>query len=286
MAAGLADRVPRGAGRGCRATSSSTRSATRRSSIVRADDRRAARVLQHVPAPRPAARRGLRLVRRRRDPVPVSRLVLRARRPPRRRSRSRRVRRPARRPRARAACASTRGAGSCSSISTPRPSRCSTSSIRCPTLLGAVPPRADAAARVAQHDHRRELEGRRRRVQRGLPRAGSAPADPAVDRRRQHRVRAVRAGTRTTAGSPARAASCGRARACISVPTTTTKARSSPTSSAGSAARSSARSAPRSKSCARPGRRRARRCSRRTRRGAWSCSRRAASTCRVSPPSS
>ena len=78
---------------------------------------------------------GLRRVRRRRDPLPVSRLVLRARRPARRRSRPRRVRRPARRSRVSHRCGSTRGAGSCSSTSTPTPSRCSTSSIRCPTLL-------------------------------------------------------------------------------------------------------------------------------------------------------
>ena len=43
-----------------------------------------------------------------------------------------------------------------------------------PTLLAPYHLDADAAARVAQHDHRRELESGRRRVQRGLPRAGSA----------------------------------------------------------------------------------------------------------------
>ena len=61
-----------------------------------------------------------------------------------------------------------------------------------PELLGAVSPRADATPRFAQHDHRRELEGGRRRVQRGLPRTRTAPADPALDRRRQHRIRTAR----------------------------------------------------------------------------------------------
>ena len=142
------------------------------------------------------------------------------------------------------------GAGSCSSTSTPTPSRCSTSSIRCPTLLAPYHLDEMRFRAVPHDDHRRELEGRRRRVQRGLPRAGSAPADPAVDRRRRASRTSSSTGTRTTAACPARAASCGRARASASRPTTTTRARSSPASSPGSAARSSARSAPRSRSCA------------------------------------
>ena len=49
-----------------------------------------------------------------------------------------------------------------------------------------------------------------------LPRAGHAPADPAVDRRRRASRTSSSARTRTTAGCPARAASCGRARASAS----------------------------------------------------------------------
>ena len=40
-----------------------------------------------------------------------------------------------------------------------------------PTVARAVPPRTHAAALIPHDDHRRELEGGRRRVQRGLSRA-------------------------------------------------------------------------------------------------------------------
>ena len=260
-------RARRGCGRGCGRSRAGRRrsrpgrlrrvrrSATRRSRSCATSAATLARVPQRVPAPRPAPRRGLRHVRRRRDPVPVPRLVLRARRPARRRSRPRRVHRPARRPRAARRCASTRGAGSCSSTSTPTPSRCSTSSTRCPRCSRRTTSTRCGCAASLTHDHRRELEGGRRRVQRGLPRAGPAPADPAVDRRRQHRVRAVRhaRALRPAARRAARAAAEPAPRP--RPPTTTTRARSSRAWSPGSAARSSARSAPRSTSCARPDRR-------------------------------
>ena len=61
-----------------------------------------------------------------------------------------------------------------------------------PDVARAVSPRAHAVALLSHDDHRRELEGSRRRIQRGLPRARSAPADPSVDRRREHRVRTAR----------------------------------------------------------------------------------------------
>ena len=115
---------------------------------------------------------------------------------------------------------------------------------------------------------------------------GTHRADPAVDRRREHRVRAARQRTRTTAGCPARAASCGRARASGSRADEYDEGeilarRSSP----GSAARSSATSARSSTSCARQARRPGRRCSRAYQDAPHGrCSRRAASTSRASTP--
>ena len=87
-----------------------------------------------------------------------------------------------------------------------------------PALLAPYRLQRDALPLVPHDDHPGELEGRRRRVQRGLPRAGRAPADPAVDRRREHRVRAVRHALRTTAGCRTRAAVCSRARGSASPP--------------------------------------------------------------------
>ena len=57
--------------------------------------------------------------------------------------------------------------------------------------VGPVPPRPDADPVLSFDGPPRQLEGRRRRLQRGLPRPGHPSADPAVDRRRQPRVRAV-----------------------------------------------------------------------------------------------
>ena len=138
-----------------------------------------------------------------------------------RRRRPRRVRRPARRARARARCASTRWGGFVFVNLDPDAEPLLDFLDPLPDAARAVPPRRDAAsASYRTTVLARELEGRRRRVQRGLPRAGHAPADPAVDRRRRASRTSSSARTRTTAGSPARAASCGRARASGS-PTTT-----------------------------------------------------------------
>ena len=182
------------------------------------------------------------------------------------------VHEPPRRPARCARCASNASAGSCSSTSTATPNRCSSSSIRCPTLLAPYHLERMRLRSLPHDDHRRELEGGRRRVQRGLPRAGPAPADPAVDRRREHRVRAARDATRTTAGCPGARRGCGRARGSVSRPTSTTRARSSPGSSRGSAARSSGTSARGRRAARVRAARRARRCSRRTRSAAGSCS--------------
>ena len=83
------------------------------------------------------------------------------------------------------------------------------------------------------HDPPRELEGGRRRVQRGLPRAGHAPADPPVDRRR-------RASPTSSSSAHARYGRLAGARRELRpsprlglARTTTTKARSSPRSSPG-----------------------------------------------------
>ena len=110
------------------------------------------------------------------------------------------------------------GAGSCSSTSTPTPSRCSTSSIRCPTLLApyhleqmrlraSLSTIIDAnwKAVVDAFNEGYHVQGLHPQI---LPWTDDV----------EHRVRAVRNGTRTTAGCPARAASCGRARASASQP--------------------------------------------------------------------
>ena len=60
-----------------------------------------------------------------------------------------------------------------------------------PDAVGPVPPRPDADSVLPGDRASCQLEGRRRRLQRGLPRPGDASADPAVDRRRQPRLRAV-----------------------------------------------------------------------------------------------
>ncbi len=56
----------------------------------------------------------------------------------------------------------------------------------------ALPPRPDALRRVSDHDPAGQLEGRRRRLQRGLPRAGHPSPAVGLDRRREHGVRPVR----------------------------------------------------------------------------------------------
>ena len=57
--------------------------------------------------------------------------------------------------------------------------------------VGPVPPRAPPPPHLSVDRAAGQLEGRRRRLQRGLPRAGHPPAAPALDRRRQPRIRAA-----------------------------------------------------------------------------------------------
>ena len=78
-----------------------------------------------------------------------------------------------------------------------------------PELLAAYHLERMRFPRVPDDDPSGELEGGRRRVQRGVPRAGHAPAVAAVDRRRLDRVRATRhpRALRPSAGSAPRAAS-------------------------------------------------------------------------------
>ena len=137
-----------------------------------------------------------------------------------------------------------------------------------PDVARAVPVRRAALPHVPHDDHRRELEGRRRRVQRELPRAGAARADPAVDRRHEHRLRAVR--TALALRPAARRASRAAAEPAPRPAARRLRRRRDPRRARrrARAARSSARSAKRSPSCARRDRRRARRCSARTRSGA------------------
>ena len=63
-----------------------------------------------------------------------------------------------------------------------------------PLARGArpVPPRADAVAVGVDHGAPRQLESRGRRLQRGVPRAGRAPSDPALHRRHVDSLRAPR----------------------------------------------------------------------------------------------
>ena len=95
--------------------------------------RRVARRPQLVPAPRHSARTRLRPLRRvrrrRRHPLPVSRMALRARRAARRGGRPVGVPATCRRAQPSRPCASTPGAGSCSCASIAKHLRCSSSSI-------------------------------------------------------------------------------------------------------------------------------------------------------------
>ena len=148
-------------------------------------------LLQPLPAPRHAPGRGLRIVRRRHDPLPLPRLVLRPRGPRHRHPRRPRVPRDALRPPARRGARRVlgrlrvrqHGQRRRAPPRVPRPAA---------VAAGALPRRPDAVPVVPQHRSPGQLEGGRRRLQRELPRAGNASADPAVDRRRRDRVRAVR----------------------------------------------------------------------------------------------
>ncbi len=237
--------------------------------VVRTEARRARRLPQRVPAPRARVSPtgcGAFADGEIRCPYHAWTYALDGRLV--RRARPRGVRRPARRSRAARRCASSRWGGFVFVNMDLDAEPLLDFLDPLPDAARAVPLRRAALPHVPLDDHRRELEGRRRRVQRELPRAGPARADPAVDRRHEHRVRAVRTALalRPAARRAPRAAAepAPRSRS----PTTTTRARSSARSSPGSAARSSARSATRSPSCARRGRRRVRRCSARTRSGA------------------
>ena len=97
----------------------------------------------------------------------------------------------------------------------------------------AVPLRRAALPHVPLDDHPRELEGSGRRVQRELSRAGPARADSPVDRRHEHRLRAVRAALalRPPARRAPRAAAEPAPRSAAR--RSTTKARSSARSSPG-----------------------------------------------------
>ena len=203
----------------------------------------------------------------RRDPVPVPRVDVRARRPARARARPRGVRRSPDRSRPAAGARRVLGRVRVRQHGSRRRAvaRIPRSA---PDAARAVPLRRAAFPHLPLHDHPRELESGRRRVQRELPRAGTAPADPSVDRRHEHRVRAVRTALalRPASRRAARAATEPAPRPAAT--TTTTKARSSARWSPGSAARSSARSAPRSPSSASRVRPPVRRCSARIRSGA------------------
>ena len=238
------------------ATSSSTRSATSRSSSC-ATRRRRDRARSTTPActAAPASPTGAGAFADGAHPVPLPRVALRARRPARATSSTATSSPTARRPAPRGRCASSAGAGSCSSTSTPTPSRCSTSSIRCPTLL--APYRLDEMRfRALPHDdHRRELEGGRRRVQRELPRAGHCTRRSCRGPTTRASPTSSSARTRTTAGCRTRAASCGRARASASRPDESTRARSSPALVAGLGGAFLGEERARSTSCARRARR-------------------------------
>ena len=192
VAARLADRLPRGgAARGRRLRRVRDRRPVDRSSCARAPGEHRG-VPQRVPAPRHAARRGPRPLRRRAHPLSATTAgATRSTGASREAFRSARVRHAARRPPARRRCAPNAGAASCSSTWTPDAEPLLEFLDPLPDAAGAVPPARDALPLVPDDDPAGELEGRRRRLQRGLPRAGRARADPAVDRRHEHRLRAV-----------------------------------------------------------------------------------------------
>ena len=171
MVSGLASRVPRGGDperRRLRRVHDRRRVRPHRAQRVRHD----LRASECVPAPRHSASpRGSGPRRRRVVPLPVPRVALRARRPSRRDRRRSRL--PHSIPDDLALCTvrAERGAGSCSSTSTWTRSRCSTSSIRCPKLFDPYHFDQMKFRSVPHHGDTGELEGRRRRVQRGVPRA-------------------------------------------------------------------------------------------------------------------
>ena len=138
----------------------------------------------------------------------------------------------------------------------------------------AVSPRPDAIPRVAEHDHRRELESGRRHVQRGLPRPGPAHADPAVDRRREYRVRTVRTARALRTSRRHARASSGRVPRLQLQPDDYDEGEilANMVGGLGGAFLAEEHAAIEDVR-ARPDRRRDRRCSRRTRRAAYSCSR-------------
>ncbi len=146
---------------------------------------------QRVPAPRHAPGRGRGLLRRGLRPVPLPRLAVRARRPPDRGGRRARVHRPARGPPTRDRAGRVLGRFR---LREPRSRGRAAARVPRPAAHAAraVPARGPPPQGAAQHRVAGELEERRRRVQRELPRAGHAPADPGVDRRREHRLRAAR----------------------------------------------------------------------------------------------
>ena len=263
VAARVADRVPRGGARRRPATSSSTRSATSRSSSCATDDRRAR--TRSTTRACTAARRladGCGAFANGEIRCPYHALVA---------TRSTAGSSTCPTATSSPACPTTSrsrpvrvdsGAGSCSSTSIPTPSRCSTSSTRCPTLL--APYRLDEM-RFRDVPHARSSHANWKAVvdafNEGYHVQGLHPQILPWTDDVEHRVRAVRAARalRPAARRAPRAAAepAPRSRARRLRRGRDPRARSSP----GSAARSSARSAPRSRSCARRDRRRARRCS-------------------------
>ena len=107
-----------------------------------------------------------------------------------------------------------------------------------PHAARAVPPRADAAPLVPDHGPARELEGRRRRVQRGATTCRAPTRSCCRGPTTSASSTSSSGSTRTTGGCPPPGDSCGRALGSGSATTSSTRARSSPGSSPASAARS------------------------------------------------
>jgi len=176
------------------------------------------RVLQRLPAPGHTAGRGRRLVRRRPDQVQLPRLVLRPFGLRHGGPRPGGVPGPAAGPSARARAGRHVGWLRVREHESRRRAAARVPGPH-PQTARRLPPRRDAVPLVSDAGAARELEGRPGCLQRGLPRAGRAPADPAVDRRRVDRLRAVRdprpvraPGERTPPAPPLTAAAGDRVR--------------------------------------------------------------------------